>query len=313
MNFNDWFKSNWRKASAIMGLLGLTPIASYVIKYMQEAGDWKNLIPFSLNALLIAFLLTVFLKITPHTHVRHSEASDKVKKFNYTWIVFLFVFFIQYFYFTIIEAGQVFGFIKGNNPIMLPPTKKIIEYVLAETTTLALFFCYIRIAGYRLSHVFFPAFLVWIFGIVIYTIAFAILDSKYNNMLNLAIEIISSGINCVILAIFISRLDSKVIATPLVVISALYLYAALQAITGPIDWAVDYYRSKEAIEQFKYPLHLLEQANGVLTIVGAILKGLLFSVVYWLLDTGMLLFYFDWIINKSGSLESDRRTFLSSL
>ncbi len=314
MGFYKWVHLNFRKASLIVGLLSLTPIITYVSKYFKEVNShgFGNLISFSLNTMLIALLLAIFLAVTPRiNNDKYRSASIKVMNFNYTWIAFLFAFFLMYLYFTIIEAGLVFKFIEIGDPIISAPTNIIIEYVFSETTILALFFCYIRIAGYRLAPILFPSFMVWALCILSYLIAFLVLGSSNADRLNLAISIMTSGINCTIFALFIGRIESKVIATPLAIISALYFYAALQAFTGPIDWAVNFFRSSTIGEPSLLPF--LEQIREILTIIGAFLKGLLSLVVYWLLDTGILLFYFEWVVNQSHSLDNDRDAFLFSL
>jgi hypothetical protein len=99
------------------------------------------------------------------------------------------------------------------------------------------------------------------------------------------------------MALFVGRLESKFIGAPLALIFALYCYAVMQASWGAFETS---------------PILMV-----VMTTVALGLKGILYLMVFWLYDSGLLLHYFRevakaeaWVVSRSpnGTVTRERRS-----
>ncbi|WP_408891555.1 hypothetical protein ACJ2CR_19030 [Myxococcus faecalis] len=107
---------------------------------------------------------------------------------------------------------------------------------------------------------------------------------------------VASGVwGGVAMATFVARLESKVVDLPMGVVGLLLAYGVMQPVWG----------------YFVGGAHPWMEVVFILS--AALLKMVLFSVVYWFLSTDAALFYFHWLDGFEERLAADRKSLRESL
>lgn len=113
----------------------------------------------------------------------------------------------------------------------------------------------------------------------------------------IALGIGGGFVTCVCMCMLIGRLESRIISPPLIMIFLLYCYAALQIAANGNYYSLQILKLPSfnhivGIGDLKV---LLETSFGVMLFFALLLKTLMFIFFYWLIESGVLVFFIEWM------------------
>lgn len=327
-DFEKWMKGKTRKATSIFVILAaIKIIPDYVIPFFAFVGQYipahLRLVASNLLNVLVLFLILGFvIRQKPALSGERRTTSASVKRFHTVWKIFWGLFAVMYVYWTFLDYGF---HLSPKDAYDDPPVwlwRRLVDNALSNATLVALFCSYVVLAGYSLRRYVLIAIAAWACLLAVEIVAIWAMSEmltvsrmlKAMEMLvaSLIWQMFLGGLACTVIALFVGRIESRAIAPPLWLIFLLYFYAALQPIAQAFD-AAGPIMAAMGLEQLQ---KLVEIAEAAVTAGAFLLKLALFALVYWLMDTGLLLFYFFWLDERAdgvGSLAKEREKFLVAL
>jgi hypothetical protein len=320
-NFHDWMRTKTQKVVRYAGILAALKVTvDYVFPFWQSLMSHipKPLQPVMsevINIVLLILIGGLFVWRRPLLNSTHRQASAAVTQFHVAWKVFWSIFLVMYINGTYMD----YYFHSSPNDVLKDVPgwlwRRFIDNALSNLTLFALFIAYVISAGYQIRKYLFMGVGGWL-ALSLLEIIFIVNSPSMGDSQSLFASLIwqmfLGGIAGTVLALFVGRLESRVMNPPLWLIFALYFYAALQPIYQAIQ-ATDPIVEANHYVQFKAMLDIAETA---ISVTAAILKIALFALIYWLLDTGTMLFYCEWLHKHSlehGGIKVERERFLTSL
>jgi hypothetical protein len=320
-SFNEWLRGNWKRFYAALGSFAFVGSFKVVDALAPMSKHWHQygaIIPYLVNAAgLFVIMIVITVGRRPATDERLDDKELKlIARFDKNWQWVWTAFFMLYLYLLISHLAPL-------GPVLHPRYYALdlfISNFLGNLVTVPTILCYFSLAWYK-SPDHRATGLVFI-GLILLTIPDLLLViEQYSNthflqaneiaFWRFVITLLGGFISCVTLAMLAGRLESRVIGAPFWAIFFLYSYAALQvplSVLGPMQEVVG-----------NYAPNLVGDANmltALVTISGWFLKALLFIFVYWLLDSGSLLYYLHWTVvaeKEPYNVDNKRQEFIRSL
>lgn len=305
-NFTEWVKMSLAWLSIPIFGLAWAVCAEAIIRLIPKALAWPWIFPclFGFQALYVALLYSVVpAPVTDRSLA--SRASRAAEQFVQAWKRVWLFWILLYAAFAAISSWEV-SRIAANEPTTgwLPwDLAMAAENLLSNLVTAALIMCYIVVSRKTVDLGDSRESLPWKYALLaVMVIAAAEVLARLGVSAGVGqwlgglpsvvkwITALASGLT---LALFVGRLDSKLIRPPVVVVTLLYLYAVMQ--TGWIKF-----------EESRATMALLTNA-------ALFLKTLLFVFVAWLLRSGILLFYLDRVAKIYEGVHTERAAFLHEL
>lgn len=320
-DFHEWMKAKTRRVVGYAGLLAVLKVTiDYVFPLWQSflAHVPKHLQPIMSEVINIVLLLIIgglFVWRRPQVDSRFRKATTAVTHFHVAWRWFWLLFLLMYLNGTYLDYYFHSSPEDALKSIPAWLWRRFIDNTLSNLTLLALFVSYVVLAGYKVRNYLLTGICACI-ALAMLEIALIVGSSSLGNdqslFASLIWQMLLGGIAGTVLALFVGRLENRVINPPLWLIFALYFYASLQPIYAAIQ-ATSPILEFNHYKQFKA---ILDTAAAAISVVAAILKIALFALIYWLLDTGVMLFYCNWLHEPGrarGEIHAQRDEFLANL
>src|SRR4051812_25416555 len=277
------------------------PVIERAIAIWRWASETPSILaslPRISNACVLFLILLFVATNRPQTDEQEfPKASREVRTFSHLWLSFWLVFFLIYI-FRIARGLALPGLDlaqAGTHDVIAAVWWNLLDNALSNVTLLMLFLCYVVLAGYAIAGYVIGGIVAFIVLSAAEAVGIQLLHSEPGMLLwtLLIWQILLGTLACTIFALLIGRLESKIIGPPLWIIFALYFYAGLQPLAQALSFISPIVSNQPALQLF------IGEAAAWLGFFAALLKVLLFGLVYWMLDSGVLLFYMNWL-TKTG-------------
>lgn len=316
-DFWTWLRHNWMKAAGVVSpfiaTLPLKFLWNYVAPLLEIPPDFNAVVPYALNAIAILVAL-IFLIDPPEGDSDNPKSSAALKEFYKWWRILWLAFFVAYLVMGAMylpvqnpcKPNTIIGFQASLKGCAAAPAGPAGAWYLArafvDAASLAVFacvfMCYFSLAQYRgperniggaVAAVFVVIFLPELWIVYKGYSATATDNWRFFALAFYVWPLIFGLIGSLSLTVLVGRLESRVISPPLIVILLLYLYAAMQLVVNALDGASAHPHLQEEAQR------LIERVLLRIIIVAVFLKALLFLFGHWLLHSGVLLYYMDWM------------------
>ena len=274
-------------------------IPSFISGNQLVVGDLVNLLVVS--ALLMVLLRTPAI---PRPEDKWKSARRKVNEFYGYWKFFWVLFFAYY-------ATKVF-FDFGSH------SYSQIAQCISFINDACIVLCYLRLSDINRGDKYHYLILVLPLTLVVALVFIALESmgpkSALQAQISSAFLLGLGACEAVILSLFIGKLDSRAINPPSAIVALMYLYAALQVFYKAFELDGNVWR----LTGSEAPGVVRNIAFDVLLLV-ALLKGVLFILVYWMRASGGLLFFVYWMEKHlspgpaSKTIDNERDEFLAEV
>ena len=337
-DFSQWFFNKLKKSRNLIGGLGIVSNAIFsvllklkesnlAVLHMQGRLPLYEKVSYAVHASVILLILVRFVSISPKCDERHFPAvSEAGKQFDHfwkgAWASWFFLYLCTFLQKFLDPAGQVRAlsdiacnlmnnlsayfffmcyFVLARRTVdtaMVEASSELnyhrvwrlpFNFVLAQQRGVKV----VSIKGISMPLTSMALPSEWCFVIPIGLAAIELIFYSHGLSDMRAMHILTWSYGCVggmILALFVGRLDSTRIGPPLWILAMLYFYAVIQA-----SWGV-----------------FLKQENVhlAMTNIALPLKLVLASLVYWLYDEGILLYYLKNAREVFKRIPTERQEFL---
>lgn len=307
-DFYRWLVRNWGKATAMVTPSILAAVSKPLIDVAPSVFSglvpYREGLPYLLNVLAIAILLYFLMDEPKVQEGKYAAPTRGVQEFARWWHGMWFAWFVLYLLMTAVywtwsgPGTELMKDFRGSGELPKPLWFVVDAAMTAVSLTVCacLVMCYLVLARGRAAGAQLGGRVAMIYVVLLLVVAAVPTASLLGKMNKPLFEMHLLFLNtsyatlfCVSLCILVGRLESRVIAPPVLVIVFLYAYGALFLGLNVIDSAGELPGTSSEVSNF---------ARGTLRtflVVTAFLKALLFLFVYWLLRSGVLLFYMQWM------------------
>ena len=331
-HFWTWVRRHWGRALGIVSPflipLPFKALEPHLANWLPSPSQYSKVAPYFLNLVTLSILLLFFTGPPRTDHKNHEVASLAVRKFAAWWHRMWWIWFLMYLVMTLlrfpnplIDAGggastDLLTYLKGSGSVPSAHwhTASAFEGAIAFSANACMLMCYLTLAHYRKPERELAGIVAMVF-VQLFVPQLIVVSTAYAGQLNehryatadLSLSLFYGTIACVSMSVLIGRLESRVIAPPLLVVVVLYVYAALQLVANVLLGA----QSMPGLPA--NTLAFTVSSMAVLLLAAVFLKALLFLLVYWLLHSGVLLYYMHWMLRSSDAnsgIEAERKDFL---
>jgi hypothetical protein len=340
-SFTQWCKEKWKFIAGLVGAAAGVPIAGTTL--LKVGKDVSGLIPaealpYLLNAFGLLILVICLALLLGRAAAKRTKttAAGTVHEFTTWWFSVWAFWLLAYILQTLLhwpmqgwgnqETVSLHQHLLRNNYPML----RAVE-LIPDALALAINYCFLRcyfILAHRNTHMtfgisWFVAIVLSLFltlGVVHVLSLFLSSPGNQTKVLWLiSLALLGGFIQCVSMCLLVGRLESRIISPPLAVIFLLYCYATLQLAANTI-YAAHQVPSLYAMTDGEDFVQRVETVWFVCLFVALLLKVLLYVFVYWLIESGILNFYVEWMHGDGRivgdtvrkSIDQERKEFLEN-
>ena len=318
--FGPWAAEHWKKLLKLLSPLLAPTIINLALPVLVGAPEalkgYSKVAPYALNLVAIAIIAVMVHRTPLVDQERYRTESERVIEFHLYWRWFWIVWFMTYAVLTVFSLplftvnGKSSMSLLERDPSLAPYVDALMN-LFANVANLLLILCYLSLARFGSRY---PSYLgIGIVFLVVVTLPELIwlfarqtVDARSPIAVVIPIIILAAyaAIGTVSLALLTGRVESRAISPPLWVILLLYLYAAIQMMY-PVIRAISGLAANDPM--MEATIEVIRQGFFFAALA---LKTLLFILLQWLLQSGVLLFYFHWLseIGKSPDGVDDERT-----
>lgn len=299
LTFGGWIQTERRRVvpAVLFLLLAVLTIIATAQRWFAIPETWREslepLLPaasYVIHAVVALGLLFVATAHPREDEERSPEATTALRHFHRIWRALWLSWVLLYVLFLAQELYLQFG-TQGVSQETSALVLRVAAICLSGAHNLSLLFvllCYLLLARPRAPIPWTP----WA-GVLLVVTAFEAISRFAESQFTTVMLWASGFIAGTTLALFVGRLESHRIKTPRAIIALLYGYAAIQ-----ISWAI--FEAEPTIR--------LTMTSAALP-----LKFLLFLVVHWAMQSGLMLYYIDRTMKDRALVHGERRRFVRGI